>query len=98
MWDLRGEPASIGATFSRRPCFLVPTASRQLVSLLQGRVRTKTVKRSARTIVERYYSKLTLDFDTNKKVTDEVAICPSKRMRNKIAGFITVSILQPRLV
>ncbi len=56
-----------------------------------GRVRTKTVKRSARAIVERYYSKLTLDFDTNKRVTDEVALVPSKRMRNKIAGFVTVS-------
>jgi small subunit ribosomal protein S17e len=32
---------------------------------------------------------LTLDFHTNKKVTAEVAIVPSKRMRNKIAGFIT---------
>lgn len=49
------------------------------------------MKRSARMIVEKYYSRLTLDFDTNKKMTDEVAICPSKRMRNKIAGFITVS-------
>jgi len=39
--------------------------------------------------VERFYSKLTLDFDTNKRVTDEVAVVPSKRMRNKIAGFIT---------
>jgi ribosomal protein S17E len=57
---------------------------------LQGRVRTKTVKRSARAVVERYYSKLTLDFDTNKRVTDEVTVVPSKRMRNKIAGFITV--------
>jgi len=55
----------------------------------QGRVRTKTVKRSARVIVERFYSKLTLDFDTNKRVTDEVAQVPSKRMRNKIAGFVT---------
>ncbi len=52
-------------------------------------MRTKTVKRSARTIVERYYGKLTLDFDTNKRVTDEVALVPSKRMRNKIAGFVT---------
>jgi len=34
-------------------------------------------------------SKLTLDFHTNKKITGEVAIIPSKRMRNKIAGFIT---------
>lgn len=52
-------------------------------------VRTKTVKKSARSIIERYYTRLTLDFHTNKRVVDEVAIVPSKRMRNKIAGFIT---------
>jgi small subunit ribosomal protein S17e len=40
-------------------------------------------------IVERFYSRLTLDFDTNKRVTDEAAVVPSKRMRNKIAGFVT---------
>merc|ERR1740129_604093 len=54
-----------------------------------GRVRTKTVKKAARTIVERYYSKLTLDFQMNKKIADEVAEIPSKRLRNKIAGFAT---------
>jgi ribosomal protein S17E len=43
-------------------------------------------------ICERFYSKLALDFDANKRVTDEVAIVPSKRMRNKIAGFVTVRI------
>jgi len=37
----------------------------------------------------RYYSKLTNDFHVNKRVCGEVAIVPSKRMRNKIAGFIT---------
>ena len=52
-------------------------------------VRTKTVKRSARHIVEKYYTRLTLDFHTNKRIVDEVAIVPSKRMRNKIAGFTT---------
>ncbi|OQR87726.1 40S ribosomal protein S17 [Achlya hypogyna] len=52
-------------------------------------VRTKTVKRSAVQIIEKYYSRLTLDFDSNKRVCDEVAIIPSKRMRNKIAGYIT---------
>jgi len=52
-------------------------------------VRTKTVKKSARVIIEKYYSRLTLDFHVNKKVTGEVAIIPSKKMRNKIAGFIT---------
>lgn len=38
---------------------------------------------------QRYYSKLTNDFHVNKRVCGEVAIVPSKRMRNKIAGFIT---------
>jgi small subunit ribosomal protein S17e len=52
-------------------------------------VRTKTVKKSARVIIEKYYPRLTLDFHTNKRVTGEVAIIPSKRMRNKIAGFVT---------
>lgn len=40
-------------------------------------------------MVEHYYSRLTLDFQTNKKIAEEVAIIPSKRLRNKIAGFTT---------
>eukprot|EP00658_Telonema_sp_P-2_P070526 TRINITY_DN5_c0_g2_i1.p2 TRINITY_DN5_c0_g2~~TRINITY_DN5_c0_g2_i1.p2 ORF type:complete len:140 (-),score=48.28 TRINITY_DN5_c0_g2_i1:7-426(-) len=54
-----------------------------------GRVRTKTTKRSAKIIVEKYYQRLTLDFQTNKKICDEVASIQSKRLRNKIAGFLT---------
>jgi small subunit ribosomal protein S17e len=52
-------------------------------------VRTKTVKKASRVIIERYYSRMTLDFQTNKKIAEEVAIIPSKRLRNKIAGFAT---------
>merc|ERR1712032_1606593 len=59
------------------------------LSFAMGRVRTKTTKRSARKIVEAYYTQLTLDFQTNKRVVDEIAETPSKRMRNKIAGFVT---------
>ena len=66
---------------ARRPAF-------SQVSSTMG-VRTKTVKRSARLIVEKYYSRLGVDFHTNKRVCDEVAVVPSKRMRNKIAGFVT---------
>eukprot|EP00239_Pterosperma_sp_CCMP1384_P009447 CAMPEP_0197865602 /NCGR_PEP_ID=MMETSP1438-20131217/43753_1 /TAXON_ID=1461541 /ORGANISM="Pterosperma sp., Strain CCMP1384" /LENGTH=145 /DNA_ID=CAMNT_0043484091 /DNA_START=546 /DNA_END=983 /DNA_ORIENTATION=- len=54
-----------------------------------GRVRTKTVKKASRNIIEKYYSRLTLDFATNKRIADEVAIIPTKRLRNKIAGFTT---------
>nr|ABW90423.1 putative ribosomal protein S17 [Barentsia elongata] len=54
-----------------------------------GRVRTKTVKKAARVIIEKYYTRLTLDFHTNKRICEEIAIIPSKRLRNQIAGFVT---------
>merc|ERR1712110_1299828 len=57
--------------------------------LTMGRVRTKTVKKAARLIIEKYYGKLSMDFQTNKKITEDVAIVQSKRMRNKIAGYVT---------
>merc|ERR1712244_111743 len=40
-------------------------------------------------IIEKYYTKLNLDFHTNKRIIEEVALIPSKPLRNKIAGFIT---------
>ena len=52
-------------------------------------VRTKTVKRASRVIIEKYYARLTLDFQTNKRVCEEVAIIPSKALKNKIAGYTT---------
>ena len=52
-----------------------------------GRVRTKTVKRAARQLIEKFYPKMCLDFHYNKRVLDDVAIVPSKRIRNKIAGY-----------
>merc|ERR1719305_643181 len=54
-----------------------------------GRVRTKTVKRASRYIIEKYYARLTMDFQVNKKMVEEVAIIPTKKLRNKIAGFTT---------
>merc|ERR1739838_225396 len=33
--------------------------------------------------------KLTLDFHSNKRVCEEIAHIPSKRLRNQIAGFVT---------
>lgn len=52
-------------------------------------VRTKTVKKASRVIIEKYYARMTLDFQTNKRVCEEVAIIPSKALKNKIAGYAT---------
>ena len=40
-------------------------------------------------MIERFYPKLTLDFETNKRLTSEIAVIQSKRLRNKIAGYTT---------
>jgi len=54
-----------------------------------GRIKNKTVKRASREVIEKYFYKLTEDFHYNKKILDTVAEVPSKRLRNKIAGFTT---------
>jgi len=56
---------------------------------LATRVRTKTVKKSAKSIIEKYYPRLTNDFQLNKRICHEVAVIPSKRLRNRIAGYLT---------
>ena len=40
-------------------------------------------------LIESYYGKLTRDFHINKRVTGDVAIVGSKRLRNRIAGYLT---------
>ena len=54
-----------------------------------GGVRTKTIKRAARKLVETYFSRLTLDFDFNKRLIDEVTEVHSKHIRNQVAGYAT---------
>ncbi|KAG0330607.1 40S ribosomal protein S17, partial [Podila humilis] len=67
---------------------LIPLARRQQEIQRQQKA-TKTVKKASKVLIEKYYPRLTLDFQTNKKIASEVAIIPSKRLRNKIAGFTT---------
>ncbi|PIC52177.1 hypothetical protein B9Z55_002393 [Caenorhabditis nigoni] len=63
--------------------------SEDKLRLNMSRVRTKTVKKASRVLIEKYYTRMTNDFHNNKRVCDEVAIIGSKPLRNKIAGYIT---------
>ncbi|EAN92891.1 40S ribosomal protein S17, putative [Trypanosoma cruzi] len=54
-----------------------------------GKIRTKTVKRASKQLVEKYFSKLNKDFYQNKRVVMDVTIARSKKLKNKIAGYTT---------
>lgn len=76
----------LGCTDSASDSFTTTPNDHQPNTAKMGRVRTKTVKKSAKVIIERYYPKLTLDFETNKRICDEIAIIASKRLRNKVSS------------
>ena len=54
-----------------------------------GKIRTKTVKRASRVIVEKYFNKLGKDFYTNKRVVMDATVMASKKLRNKVSGYTT---------
>jgi len=54
-----------------------------------GKIRTELIKRSAKHIIEAYPNSFSTDFRGNKKRLIEVAVIPSNKIRNQIAGYIT---------
>ncbi len=47
------------------------------------------VKRISRELVNRYDRSLTTDFEQNKQFLKEIGLDVSKKLRNKIAGYVT---------
>ena len=54
-----------------------------------GKVRTGLVKKLAQELVKRFPDKFTTDFETNKKLVESLTNISSKKLRNRVAGYIT---------
>lgn len=54
-----------------------------------GNIRTSSVKRTAKELIETYEGKFTTEFDENKKLVEEYSTVSTKHLRNKIAGYVT---------
>jgi small subunit ribosomal protein S17e len=54
-----------------------------------GKVRTDTVKRISRELLRRFPDRFTGDFESDKQSVNDLVTTPSKRLRNRIAGYIT---------
>jgi small subunit ribosomal protein S17e len=54
-----------------------------------GKARTDLEKKIARELVERFPDKFTTDFENNKKLVESFTNISSKKLRNRVAGYIT---------
>ncbi|MBS3065063.1 MAG: 30S ribosomal protein S17e [DPANN group archaeon] len=54
-----------------------------------GRIRSGRVKRQAEKLMQKYTSFFKPNFEQNKLVLSQVAMVPTKKLRNLLAGYIT---------
>lgn len=54
-----------------------------------GKVRIETVKRVSRELLRRYPDRFTGEFESDKQAVIELVATDSKRLRNRIAGYVT---------
>ena len=49
-------------------------------------------RRLAEVILQRHPGVFSVDYEQNKKALDDLAVIPSKQLRNRIAGYIAKSL------
>ncbi|MGA3298216.1 MAG: 30S ribosomal protein S17e, partial [Candidatus Bathyarchaeia archaeon] len=54
-----------------------------------GKVRTDTVKRTSRELIRRFPERFTGEFESDKEAVNDLVVTQSKRLRNRIAGYVT---------
>lgn len=51
-------------------------------------------RRLAEVVLQRHPEAFSTDYEKNKKALEELALIPSKQLRNQIAGYITKALKQ----
>ena len=54
-----------------------------------GKVRTDTIKRVSRELLKRFPDRFTGEFEAYKESVNQLVTTQSKRLRNRIAGYVT---------
>lgn len=54
-----------------------------------GKIRPSHIKSIAKDILEKYSDLIADDFEKNKELLDQILDVKSKRLRNRIAGYLT---------
>ena len=54
-----------------------------------GKIRSERIKRIANELFEKYSDEFSSDFNENKNIISSFLLINSKKMRNKITGYIT---------
>ena len=54
-----------------------------------GRVKTAAIKKFSRELYQKHTDKFTSNFDENKKIFEDLATLESKKIKNRVVGYIT---------
>lgn len=57
--------------------------------MYMGKVRTEMIKRISIELLNKYPKSFNPEFEVNKQFLNEIGLDVSKKLRNKIAGYIT---------
>ncbi|MCF2136883.1 MAG: 30S ribosomal protein S17e [Candidatus Thorarchaeota archaeon] len=53
-----------------------------------GSIRPGYIKNAARSLLQHYPDEFTVDFETNKRLVEQYTDVESKKVRNRIAGYV----------
>ena len=53
-----------------------------------GQIKTRFIKSFGEELIEKYPDKFSIDFKKDKKVLNKLGVTASKKVRNKIAGYL----------